>query len=75
MSAVNDSEKGEHESSSPPHGDYNAASPTSSISLDKDVAIGLVGEHAREIDPAVEAQVLRKIDWYVFTLRRKQQDS
>ena len=38
----------------------------SSISLDKDEAIGLVGEHAREIDPDVEARVLRKIDWFLI---------
>jgi hypothetical protein len=64
--AVNDNEKGVHGPSSPPHGSYDAASPTSSISLDKDVAIGLVGEHAREIDPAIEAKVLRKIDWFLL---------
>jgi hypothetical protein len=38
----------------------------SSLSLDKDVAIGLVGEHAQHIDPAVEARVLRKIDWFLI---------
>ena len=62
--AANDNEKGVPEPSFPPHGSHDAASPTSSISLDKDVAIGLVGEHAREIDPAVEAKVLRKIDYW-----------
>lgn len=39
---------------------------TSSISLDKDVAIKLVGEHAHEIDPAVEKRVLRKIDLFLI---------
>jgi hypothetical protein len=39
---------------------------SSAVSFDKDVAIGLVGEHAREIDPAVEAKVLRKIDWFLI---------
>jgi len=37
-----------------------------SISLDKDVAIELVGEHAREIDPEIEARVVRKIDWFLI---------
>ncbi|XPS98673.1 hypothetical protein M3J09_007869 [Ascochyta lentis] len=66
MSAIHDHEKSVHESGLPPHDGYNPASPTSSVSLDKDVAIGLVGEHAREIDPAVEARVLRKIDWFLI---------
>jgi hypothetical protein len=38
----------------------------SDVSLDKDVAHGLVGEHAREIDPEVEARVLRKIDLFLI---------
>jgi len=38
----------------------------SDVSLEKDVAIGLVGEHARDIDPEVEARVLRKIDWFLI---------
>lgn len=48
---------------SPPHdAEYSA----SSASLSKDDALGLVGEHAQEIDPAVEARVLRKIDWFLI---------
>ncbi|KAF2194484.1 hypothetical protein K469DRAFT_547657 [Zopfia rhizophila CBS 207.26] len=35
------------------------------LSLDKDVAIGLVGEHAQEIGKEVETRVLRKIDWFL----------
>ena len=35
-------------------------------SNEKDLAIGLVGEHAQEIDPEVEARVLRKIDWFLI---------
>lgn len=66
MSAVHDHEKGVHEPGSPVHDGYDAATPSSSISLDKDVAIGLVGEHAREIDPVVEARVLRKIDRFLI---------
>jgi hypothetical protein len=46
----------------PPQQEYNA----SSISLEKDVALGLVGEHARDIDPEVEARVVRKIDWFLI---------
>jgi hypothetical protein len=38
----------------------------SDVSLDKDVAHGLVGEHAREIDPEVERRVLRKIDLFLI---------
>ncbi len=32
---------------------------------DKDIAIAIVGEHRHAIDPAVEARVVRKIDWYL----------
>lgn len=45
---------------------HDPESGASSLSLDKDEAIGLVGEHAREIDPAVEARVLKKIDWFLI---------
>ncbi|KAH8708456.1 hypothetical protein GQ44DRAFT_777144 [Phaeosphaeriaceae sp. PMI808] len=41
-------------------------SGSSSTLLEKDVAIGLVGEHAQEIDPVVEACVLRKIDLFLI---------
>lgn len=51
---------------SPPDTSYDPESGASSLSLDKDVAIGLVGEHAREIDPEVEKRVLRKIDWFLI---------
>lgn len=51
---------------SPPHDGYEPALAPSSTALDKDVAIALVGEHACEIDPAVEANVLRKIDWFLI---------
>src|SRR4051794_30289069 len=36
------------------------------LSLDKDVAVGLVGEHAQEIDKEVETRVLRKIDRFLI---------
>lgn len=51
---------------SPPNDGLEPASPANSTALDKDVAIELVGEHACEIDPAVEAKVLRKIDWFLI---------
>ncbi|KAF2735709.1 MFS general substrate transporter [Polyplosphaeria fusca] len=38
----------------------------SEISLDKDVAVALVGEHAQHIDPVLEARVLRKIDFFLI---------
>jgi hypothetical protein len=50
---------------SPPH-DHDAEFNASSISLEKDVALGLVGEHARDIDPEVEARVISKIDWFLI---------
>ena len=31
----------------------------------QDIAIAIVGEHRHAIDPAVEARVLRKIDWFL----------
>jgi MFS family permease len=51
-------------STSPPHAGDAEYSATPSLS--KDDALGLVGEHAQEIDPAVEARVLRKIDWFLI---------
>jgi hypothetical protein len=33
---------------------------------DQDVAIAIVGEHRQEIDPAVEARVVRKIDMFLI---------
>lgn len=61
-------EKGAGTVASPPADAQHAelGSQTSSVSLDKDVAIGLVGTHAQEIDPVVEARVLRKIDWFLI---------
>lgn len=44
----------------------DAEAGTTSVSQEKDVAIGLVGEHAQEIDPEIEARVLRKIDWFLI---------
>jgi hypothetical protein len=49
--------------SSPPHDPESALNPAST---DKDIAINLVGEHAQEIDPEIEARVLRKIDWFLI---------
>ena len=33
---------------------------------DQDIAIAMVGEHRQDIDPAVEARVVRKIDWFLI---------
>lgn len=38
----------------------------SSDSFEKDIALDLVGEHAQEIDPEVEATVVRKIDLFLM---------
>lgn len=53
-------------SSPPPGRPRDPESAASSLAMDKDVAAGLVGDHAREIDPGVEAKVLRKIDWFLI---------
>jgi hypothetical protein len=49
-----------------PESPHDPESGASSLSLDKDVAIKLVGEHAQEIDPEVEKRVLRKIDLFLI---------
>jgi hypothetical protein len=49
--------------SSPPHDPESALNPAST---DKDIAINLVGEHVQEVDPEIEARVLRKIDWFLI---------
>jgi hypothetical protein len=41
-------------------------SSPSAISKGDDIAIGLVGSQAQEIDPAMEAKVLLKIDWFLI---------
>jgi len=66
MSALHANEKDVPDTGSPSRPNYDPVSPASSVSLDKDVAIGLVGEHARDYDPAVEARVLRKIDLFLI---------
>jgi hypothetical protein len=57
-----DQEKGVDSMASPPDADMGA----SSVSLDRDDAAKLVGEHAQAIDPEVEARVLKKIDWFLI---------
>jgi hypothetical protein len=37
-----------------------------SVSLEKDDAARLVGEHAQVVDPELGAKVLRKIDWFLI---------
>lgn len=53
-------------STSPPPSPRDAELGASQTSLDRDVAVKLVGEHAQAIDPEVEARVLRKIDWFLI---------
>jgi len=66
MAIFNSEEKGV-ETTGPLHdirGDADLGA--TSLSFDNDVAIGLVGEHARDIDPEVEKRVLRKIDLFLI---------
>ncbi|KAF2749492.1 MFS general substrate transporter [Sporormia fimetaria CBS 119925] len=60
-------EKAMPTNATPTHNDnQDVPSGPSSLSLDKDLAMGLVGEHAQEIDPVVEARVIRKIDLFLI---------
>jgi len=49
---------------SSPH--HDAETALTAASTDKDLAINLVGEHAQEIDPRIEAKVVRRIDWFLI---------
>ena len=52
--------------SSTARNDSADAEDASSIAAgDKDIAIAIVGEHSHMIDPAAEARVVRKIDWFL----------
>jgi hypothetical protein len=66
MAIIHNDEKAGHVASPRDAHHHDPESGPTSISLDKDEAIGLVGEHAREIDPEFEARVLRKIDWFLI---------
>ena len=59
-------EKSMPATASPPGEHRDAEFSASEVSLEKDDAIGLVGEHAQEIDPVVEARVLKKIDLFLI---------
>jgi hypothetical protein len=63
MAAPQQHEKTTATPPSPHHDTESGAAPTST---DKDIAIGLVGEHAQDIDPETEAKVLRKIDLFLI---------
>ena len=65
MAAHTQDKAAEHPASPPPTR-QDPESGANLVSQEKDVAIGLVGEHARDIDPEVEARVLRKIDWFLI---------
>lgn len=67
MPSVNDVEHGASEKTTH-HNEthrHETMTPTSST-LDKDVAIQLVGERAQEIDHEVEKRVVRKIDLFLI---------
>ena len=66
MTASQANEKAAPMAALPPATHPDPTSGATSISLDKDAAIELVGEHAREIDPEIEARVVRKIDWFLI---------
>ncbi|KAK4934250.1 hypothetical protein LTR28_010765, partial [Elasticomyces elasticus] len=53
----------EKSSAAAPH---TADLASSTVSLDKDDAAAIVGEHAQNIDPVLEARVLRKIDLFLI---------
>jgi hypothetical protein len=64
-------------SSQPVHDDEKSANSPVNVSADledavripapdQDIAIAIVGEHRHAIDPAVEARVVRKIDWFLI---------
>ncbi|KAL1801090.1 hypothetical protein ACET3X_001432 [Alternaria dauci] len=63
MAATQQHEKTAASLPSPRHDPESGAHP---MSIDKDIAINLVGEHAQDIDPETEAKVLRKIDWFLI---------
>lgn len=46
-------------------GDVENAPATQVKNEDRDIAIDLVGESRQEIDPVVEARVVRKIDFFL----------
>ncbi|KAF2874042.1 major facilitator superfamily domain-containing protein [Massariosphaeria phaeospora] len=64
MAALRSDEKGV--ALTPGEAERASGDSRSAVSLDKDVAIGLVGEHATAIDADVEKRVLRKIDWFLM---------
>lgn len=47
-------------------GDGDAEQGSRVVPSDKDVALALVGDHAQHIDQAVEARVVRKIDFFLI---------
>lgn len=45
--------------------EYAATTPRT-LAKDQDIAIAIVGEHRHDIDPVVEARVVRKIDLFLI---------
>ncbi|APA14406.1 hypothetical protein sscle_12g091760 [Sclerotinia sclerotiorum 1980 UF-70] len=65
MSSHIQSEAAEGKQARPVLGNSQHELASSSSDQDKDIAIAIVGEHRHEIDPAIEARVIRKIDWFL----------
>lgn len=66
MATAHFDEKTTPATASPPNDHDGTEFSASSISLEKDAALALVGEHAQNIDPVLEARVLRKIDLFLI---------
>jgi hypothetical protein len=45
---------------------HTSADVESSVGDEKDTALAIVGEHRHAIDAAIEARVVRKIDWFLI---------
>lgn len=56
----------EHTGGPPATGQDAESGANAAVSQEKDLAIGLVGEHAQVIDPEIEARVLKKVDWFLI---------
>ncbi|EUC37794.1 hypothetical protein COCCADRAFT_84697 [Bipolaris zeicola 26-R-13] len=66
MTAHTHNAAAEHTGGPPATGQDAESGANAAVSQEKDLAISLVGEHAQEIDPAIEARVLKKVDWFLI---------
>ncbi|KAB8292923.1 hypothetical protein EYC80_007288 [Monilinia laxa] len=65
MSAVTEAEPADAKLARPVSANAQNIPVLQSLDQDKDIAIAIVGERRHEIDPAIEARVVRKIDWFL----------